>query len=309
MNAFAEQTGALALDRAWYAREAGSAEWGAGDSARGKGGAVGRHESDSARGRGTEVNLFAPSAVAALLAIACPAERQRALRQALRELGFEWMGIVRATYLEGTVIPLSIRCESETTGWPQAYMCEKYFNVDPRMAAVHASNLPCIWDIESLRQEGAKRYESTRVEAFTAALTEAGMVSGVMFSMRGDYASDVMLVSLLSRRPGRAWITDGVAGQAMLLSLCASECHDKQAHHRGGASLVGVRDEGVSELQMRILNCLREGESDKVIADRLGLSTHNVDYHLRKLRQRYGVRNRIQLMQAAIQQGLLRSEN
>ena len=56
----------------------------------------------------------------------------------------------------------------------------------------------------------------------------------------------------------------------------------------------------LSAVQQEILRCLALGQSDKEIAYRLQLSAHTVDYHMRQLRKRFGVRNRVQLMQAAL---------
>jgi DNA-binding CsgD family transcriptional regulator len=42
------------------------------------------------------------------------------------------------------------------------------------------------------------------------------------------------------------------------------------------------------------------GMGDKEISAALQMSQHNVDYHLRQLRKRFGVRNRMQLVQAAL---------
>jgi DNA-binding NarL/FixJ family response regulator len=35
--------------------------------------------------------------------------------------------------------------------------------------------------------------------------------------------------------------------------------------------------------------------SDKAIAEQLNMSPHNVDYHLRQLKKKYGAQNRVQL--------------
>ena len=52
-------------------------------------------------------------------------------------------------------------------------------------------------------------------------------------------------------------------------------------------------------MQREILRGLALGQSDKEIAYRLNLSAHTVDYHMRRLRQRFAVRNRVQLAHAA----------
>ena len=54
--------------------------------------------------------------------------------------------------------------------------------------------------------------------------------------------------------------------------------------------------------QQYILQHLLQGRSDKEIANRLDLSAHTVDYHMRQLRRRFAARNRVQLVNA-VQQG------
>jgi DNA-binding CsgD family transcriptional regulator len=55
----------------------------------------------------------------------------------------------------------------------------------------------------------------------------------------------------------------------------------------------------LSELQHAVLKAVVQGQRDKEIAYFLGLSPHNVDYHLRRLRQLFNVRNRVQLINVA----------
>ena len=88
-------------------------------------------------------------------------------------------------------------------------------------------------------------------------------------------------------------------GRVLMLALCLEEFH---------RTLPGVPaagdDEGplsdLSPMQAQILDLLSRGMGDKQIAARLDISRHNVDYHLRRLRKRFGARNRVQLMQAAV---------
>ena len=55
----------------------------------------------------------------------------------------------------------------------------------------------------------------------------------------------------------------------------------------------------LDKLDKSILRCLSGGIADKAISDCLALSAHNVDNNLRQLLNRFGVRNRLQLVQAA----------
>jgi len=60
-----------------------------------------------------------------------------------------------------------------------------------------------------------------------------------------------------------------------------------------------VHISGLSPVQRDILQCLAGGLSNKEIARRLFLSSYNVDYHLKCLRKRFSVHNRVQLISAA----------
>jgi DNA-binding NarL/FixJ family response regulator len=91
------------------------------------------------------------------------------------------------------------------------------------------------------------------------------------------------------------WITDHVLAQALSLGL---SLHQRcSAYVRASHKLAVARD--LPEPQERILRMVVEGLSDKQIAQRLDTTVHNVDYHLRRLRDRFGAQNRNQLAYAA----------
>jgi DNA-binding NarL/FixJ family response regulator len=56
---------------------------------------------------------------------------------------------------------------------------------------------------------------------------------------------------------------------------------------------------GMSTMQGNVLRCVASGQSNKEIARTLVMSSYNVDYHLRCLRRRFLVHNRVQLSRAA----------
>lgn len=61
-----------------------------------------------------------------------------------------------------------------------------------------------------------------------------------------------------------------------------------------------VHPEELSPAQGDILRCVASGLSNKEIARKMLMSPYNVDYHLRCLRKRFLVRNRVQLVRAAM---------
>jgi len=70
-------------------------------------------------------------------------------------------------------------------------------------------------------------------------------------------------------------------------------------HKSGSPKLITAAREHSANSQtafeQKLLTRIAEGESDKEIGRRLDTSTHNVDYHLRKLRKPFGVSKRIEL--------------
>lgn len=67
----------------------------------------------------------------------------------------------------------------------------------------------------------------------------------------------------------------------------------------GEITSVQVESSDLSNTQRQILHCLLRGLSNKEIARDLTLTSYNVDYHLKCLRKRFLVRNRVQLVGAA----------
>ena len=112
---------------------------------------------------------------------------------------------------------------------------------------------------------------------------------------------DIAGVSLQSAEPDRHWIGDTLLGEALAFGL---SLHDFLSRHVCGPASQGLQARGVaglaatglSPMQQEVLGLVVHGLTDKQIADRLCVSAHTVDYHLRQLRQRFAGRNRVQLV-------------
>lgn len=122
--------------------------------------------------------------------------------------------------------------------------------------------------------------------------------SGATLALAGPGAGERSVVVLLSRRrhSGRD-IDDAAFGRVLVLGLGV---HDHHTRHR--TTVADRRPASpaltdLSERQQDVLRCLAGGLADKQIADRLDMSLHAVDYHMRQLRKRFGARNRVQLTQ------------
>ena len=130
-------------------------------------------------------------------------------------------------------------------------------------------------------------------------LHERGVTGGLMLALPGLPGQARRFVSLLTRVEPVLRLDDAALGRVLMIALCLEE------YHRTVPGVPGVGDDDapigeLSPMQSQILDLLSRGMGDKQIAARLDISRHNVDYHLRRLRKRFGARNRVQLMQAAL---------
>jgi DNA-binding CsgD family transcriptional regulator len=233
-----------------------------------------------------------PSLLADLLAAEGIAERQRTVKAVLHALGFEWLGYGRLAVLGDTASPLSFCTTHADADWVRRYFREAWHEVDPRWRGALQSSLPFVWTLEQL----AAQADSPRQRNFVDALHAGGARSGTMFVLPAALSGEHHFVSLLSRTPGDAWMGDVVLGQVLTLGLCL---HEFYARH----TVSPLDDAGaqLNPVQRDILAQVARGSSDKQIAYELQMSSHAVDYHMRQLRRRFAVRNRVQLMQVALQ--------
>ena len=243
-----------------------------------------------------------PALLVELMAAETPALRQRTVKALLQSLGFEWLGYGCFSQASDKPVPRSFCTTYADPAWVERYFAEAYHRVDPRLKRVPESSLPAMWTMNELEAEGGgdtPSYLQGLRQRFFNDLRATGAGSGVMMALPGLPGRDRHIVSLISKRAGREWMTDAVLGQVLTLALCLHEFYSRYTlapQADTSRSAAG----GLTPLQCDILARLARGLPDKLIAAQLDLSLHNVDYHMRQLRKRFGVRNRLQLMQAAL---------
>jgi len=81
-----------------------------------------------------------------------------------------------------------------------------------------------------------------------------------------------------------------------MLALCLHEFYSRYAQWPREEA---PPQKNLSARQDQILHGLARGLTDREIAEALDLSMHGVDYHLRRLRECFNARNRVELVQAA----------
>lgn len=241
-----------------------------------------------------------PALLVELMAAETPALRQRSVKAMLQSLGFEWLGYGCFSQARDRPVPRSFCTTYADPAWTEHYFTQSYHLVDPRLQRVPESGLPAMWTLEELEAEAeTPSYLQGLRQRFFDDLRATGAGSGVMMGLPSMPGRDRHIVSLISKRSGRDWMTDAVLGQVLTLALCLHEFYSRYTLAPQADGLSGAAG-ALTPLQSEILAGLARGLPDKLIAAQLDLSLHNVDYHMRQLRKRFGVRNRLQLMQAAL---------
>lgn len=240
---------------------------------------------------------FRSHTLAGALERAATAEaRGEVIRHALRALGFDWMVYGAVTVERQVLQPRAFLCSYANRTLLQRYFSRRHHEVDPFLQdETHAAALPAVWTVDELRAYRPLRSERGR--AYVDDLASAGVGSGVSFDVPGSTRPQERCVfSLLSSDAQPGWLDDGVLEGAVALAGCLHHRLSRDAMIR--PSLAAPKA-ALSQRQIEILELLAKGNSDRRIAEQLGLSAYAIDYHMRQLRRHFGVRNRIQLVNAA----------
>jgi DNA-binding CsgD family transcriptional regulator len=224
-------------------------------------------------------------------------ERQQVVRGMLHTLGFEWLAYGTVRLHMDVPEPRLFFSTYANPGWADTYFGHRLYEVDFRHRDASPSGLPRVWELDEVVHRSTALTLGPGHRRFAEQLHASGMRSGVFMSLPSTAGpQERTVISLSSSSAQRGWIVDSVLGQAVMLALCLHEFLGARLPAAAGAA---PSQEALSPMQREILRGLALGQSDKEIAYRLNLSAHTVDYHMRRLRQRFAVRNRVQLVHAA----------
>ncbi|MGN6319765.1 autoinducer binding domain-containing protein [Trinickia sp.] len=223
-----------------------------------------------------------------------PEERARLVRSALRILGF----------LSFAYVTVSVDPKGRADG---AYMLRNGLSTFPvdrmlhtgffeRSTPFHATlkgQAPQLWDLKTLMNAYDWPREFVEQDRrLIDEMREQGLCSGLAFGLPiADTAMRSIVVLASPREVAAEWFTEGILVRSLSLGL--------SVHQRCAAYLRAAQRRAslgsLSPVHRQILSLLVQGLSDKEIALRLNMTAHNVDYHLRQLKERYGAINRSHL--------------
>lgn len=235
--------------------------------------------------------------------------RQALLRAALRAAGFDALCYMRVSRIGDTINRLAYFNAFSPTGWAQRYLCERFYEIDARLAYSSRHEWPMLWDLSTIATAapvvggGAQAAGAAipavphhtaavaRTARFAAAAREAGILSGVSFGLSTPDALDRCVVIFSSAVATKARLPDMAIGHAYALAVGLHEFLALRAPqlHRPTYSVQ------LSDIQRSILELVTRGLNDKDIAECIGTSHHNVDYYVRQLKKLYRATNRVQL--------------
>ncbi|KWF30292.1 helix-turn-helix transcriptional regulator [Burkholderia pseudomultivorans] len=223
------------------------------------------------------------------------AERNRIVSGLLHLTGFSTFAYFALEFAHERVESLYLHEAFTPSTYRGDYVRHHHHDVDPRTLGARVCNMPVVWDLQQLRREHRQRDEScvtpAALDGFLQTMQDDGMCSGIMYSMAVPGTRLHAFMSFTAPRRTREWITPATVEQALSIGL--------SVHKFASPQLIATSREravnGLTPFEQELLLGIAEGASDKEIGRRLDTSAHNVDYHLRKLRKRFGVANRIQL--------------
>ncbi|MPW20513.1 LuxR family transcriptional regulator [Paraburkholderia sp. CNPSo 3157] len=224
------------------------------------------------------------------------AERARIVSSLLHLTGFSTFAYFALEFASDRVERLFLHEAFTPSTYRGEYVQRHHFDVDPRTFGARMCNMPIVWDLRNLRQHGERHGlalpdEREAFADFLQTMRDDAMCSGIMYSMAMPGTRLHAFMSFTAPRRNRDWITSATVEQALSIGL--------SVHKFGSPKLIATaREHAANRLtafEQKLLTGIAEGASDKEIGRRLDTSAHNVDYHLRKLRRRFGVSNRIEL--------------
>ena len=255
----------------------------------------------------TEEEIGAPPAAARravpvispLVRFGSAQDRMEFVRQRIKQLGFDSFSYsaMHTTVHHKTMFVLT-SYESQT--WLTRYFRERYFEIDPRIALASPTGLPHIWNTADLRA-GLPRSQ-TRNERLTGLvdmLDATGRKSGILTRMPLPEPELCACLCFNSEAGNSRWMTESIVAETLMFAHTIHEFIWTHAKNAIGMAPEQQERVALSELQHAVLKAVVQGQRDKEIAYFLGLSPHNVDYHLRRLRRLFNVRNRVQLINVA----------
>ncbi|WOD16636.1 helix-turn-helix transcriptional regulator [Paraburkholderia kirstenboschensis] len=251
-----------------------------------------------------EIGTPAPAArrapvISPLVRFGSAQDRIEFVRQRIRQLGFNSFSYT-ATRTSAHRKTMFVLTSYESQSWLTRYFRERYFELDPRVALASPTGMPFLWNTVDMRADLPRaQMRSERLGGLIDMLEATGRKSGILTQMPLPEPELSASLCFNSEIGNPRWMTESIVAETLMFAHTIHEFIWTHAKSVIGMTPAQQQRVTLSELQHAVLKAVVQGQRDKEIAYFLGLSPHNVDYHLRRLRQLFNVRNRVQLINVA----------
>ena len=226
-------------------------------------------------------------------------DRIEFVRRRIRQLGFDSFSYT-ATRTSSHHKTMFVLTSYESQTWLTRYFRERYFELDPRVALASPTGMPFLWNIADMRADLPRaQMRSERLGGLIDMLEATGRKSGILTQMPLPEPELSASLCFNSEIGNPRWMTESIVAETLMFAHTIHEFIWTHAKSVIGIAPAQQQRVALSDLQHAVLKAVVQGQRDKEIAYFLGLSPHNVDYHLRRLRQLFKVRNRVQLINVA----------
>lgn len=233
---------------------------------------------------------------AQLLACTGPGPMRALIDDELAAAGFDAFEYGEMAWSDSGFHALSCLDGHAPPGWLDSYCRQQLWTVDTRLNMRLITGVPAVWSVQKhIALEKARPQPRAHALRFLRQLLDAGVGSGMTLVLPAAGPGRATAMHWLSRRADLDTMEKRHLSQALVMGLGVHEC---LSHLRHPVVAQGALIGGLTPQQSCIAECLAKGMSDKGIARALSLSTHAVDYHLRVLRSKFKVNNRVQLAKA-----------
>ncbi len=179
------------------------------------------------------------------------------------------------------------------SAWRERYLKYNYFQSDPVVHLVRASDLPIVWSKSIRIQSLEKKSKRVMYEA-----GEFGLLDGVTIPLHSRRGLDGLFSAGGRREPMRP-------GEVHLLQVVAESAH-RRLRELNSPLLSHLENLNITRSESECLTLCAAGKTDREIGKVTRRSPRTVQAHLRNIQQKLGASNRAQLIAEAFRRGLQR---
>ena len=189
-------------------------------------------------------------------------------------------------------------CSKNYKTWHEYYLSEGYEDIDSTLKEVYHAMLPIFWRVdEQMQQANTHREKIMRIDSI-----QFGVEKGMSIPIHGP--KEDFSVLMLAQRNGQDCLENAEEFQFEFLSAAYCYYHYLNKHL--------LKDNPLkikSHLNSREIQCLTliaKQYSTKAIAKELNITERTVHYHVQRLNNKLGTKNKYQSLVSAYQKGWLK---